>query len=51
MYFAVPGIVLAVMVGWAVAVSYRTQRRSTVVLIWIAITLAAVLLPRLVPVR
>jgi hypothetical protein len=48
MYFAVPGIILAVVVGWAVALSYRAPNRTTVVLIWVAIFLAAVLLPRLV---
>lgn len=47
LYWMFPGLVIALVTGWAVAVSYRSRRTSLVLLLWLALVLSAVLVGRL----
>ena len=49
LYFMLPGIVISLVVGCAVAVSYRTRRTYVVALLWLAIILLAALIGRGLP--
>jgi hypothetical protein len=46
LYFMLPGLVIALAVGYGLAVSYRTKHRYVAVLIWLAIIVLAALLGR-----
>jgi hypothetical protein len=43
LYFMLPGIVIAGVVSYAMAASYRSKRPYVVALIWLVILLAALL--------